>query len=132
MKGKFQLERQFGTIVGGVWLIIGLWTGWRGSWPPAASGASAAIGVALGVLALAAPRTLAYPRRAWMALAEVLGFVSTRLILGAVFFLMLTPLGVVMRKTGWDPLASRRRSGQSAWAPYPSRVANPRHFEQMF
>jgi hypothetical protein len=49
-----------------------------------------------------------------MALAEALGFVSTRVILGLVFFVVMTPLGWVMRRAGWDPLASRRRSGQPA------------------
>jgi hypothetical protein len=126
------LERQFGRVVGGVFLLIGLWTTWRGSWAPVVSWTVAGVGLTLVLLGLAAPRLLVHPRRAWMGLAEVLGFVSTRVILGIVFFLVITPLGFVMRKGGWDPLGSRRPSGQSTWIPYPSRMANPRHFEQMF
>ena len=39
-----------------------------------------------------------------MKLANGLSFVSTRVILALVFFLVITPLGVVKRLTGWDPL----------------------------
>jgi hypothetical protein len=128
----FRLERQFGWLVGGVFLLIGVWTGWRGTWPPPASWAASSLGVVLVGLALTVPRALVHPRRAWMALAEVLGFVSTRVILGAVFFLVMTPLGFVMRRVGWDPLGSRCPPGQSHWVAYSPRSSNSRHFEQMF
>ena len=129
---RFRLERQFGWVVGGVFLALGLWTAWRGSWPPAVSGTVAGLGLALVLLGLIAPRTLVHPRRAWMALAEVLGFISTRVILGLVFFGIMTPLGVIMRRAGWDPLASRPARGRSHWVAYSPRPGNPRHFEQMF
>ena len=129
---QFRLERQFGSIVGGVFLCLGLWTTWRESWPSAISQATAGLGLVLLILGLAVPRALVYPRRAWMGLAEVLGFVSTRVILGAVFFLLMTPLGFIMRRAGWDPLAARRGAGQSHWVTYSPRLSNPKHFEQMF
>ncbi len=132
MGAKFRPERQFGTVVGGIFLLIGLFTTWRGSWPPPVSTAVGVVGLTLVVLGLVAPGALVQPRRGWMALAEALGYVSTRVILGIVFFLILTPIGLVMRRAGWDPLASRRRPGQTAWVPYSPRAANVRHFEQMF
>jgi saxitoxin biosynthesis operon SxtJ-like protein len=39
-----------------------------------------------------------------MLLAEALAYVSTRIILGFVFFAIVTPIGVVKRMFGWDPL----------------------------
>lgn len=129
---RFRLERQFGWVVGGVFLAIGLWTTWRGSWPPAVSQTTGVVGLTLIVLGLTVPRALVHPRRAWMALAEVLGFVSTRVILGVVFFGVMTPIGFIMRRAGWDPLASRRSAGRSHWVAYSPRPADPRHFEQMF
>ncbi len=129
---RFRLERHFGFVVGGVFLCLALWTGWRGSWPPLVSRAVGVLGLLLLILGAALPQALVYPRRAWMALAEVLGFVSTRVILGVVFFLIMTPLGIIMRAGGWDPLAKRRRPGESRWVPYSTRPANPKHFEQMF
>ena len=129
---RFRLERQFGFVVGGVFLALGLWTLWRGSWPLAVSRTVAAGGLLLVVLGAVAPGWLVLPRRAWMALAEALGFVSTRVILGAVFFLAVLPLGFILRRTGWDPLVSRRRAGETYWVTYPARQASPKHFEQMY
>ena len=131
MKG-YRLERQFGWSVGAVFLAIGLWTMWRGRWPLVVGQALAAGGFLLVALGTVAPRALTHPRRAWMALAEALGFVSTRVILGLVFFVIITPLGLVMRRFGWDPLASRRPEGPTSWVAYSPRQANVKHFEQMF
>jgi len=51
---------------------------------------------------------------AWMKLAEVLSWVMTRVILSVFFFLVLTPIGFVMRLFRADPLdrswANRRPS----------------------
>jgi hypothetical protein len=39
-----------------------------------------------------------------MRLGEVLGWINTRVILGAIFFLLFTPLGLYMRLRGKDPM----------------------------
>ncbi len=46
-----------------------------------------------------------------MVLSEALAYVSTRIILGFVFFAIVTPIGVVKRMFGWDPLHRREVSG---------------------
>jgi hypothetical protein len=67
-----------------------------------------------------------------MFLAEILGFVSTRIILAFVFFFVVTPIGVVKRIFGWDPLGRRSGPAESYWRPYSERQHNPRHYEKMF
>jgi hypothetical protein len=67
-----------------------------------------------------------------MALAEVLSYVTTRIILGLVFFLIVTPIGVIKRAFGWDPLHRRAAPGESYWKPYSERQRNPRHYEKMY
>ena len=67
-----------------------------------------------------------------MALAEGLAFVTTRLVLGIVFFVVLTPIGLVKRATGWDPLRRRSPSQSSYWAPYPERQLVRDHYDKMF
>ena len=62
----------------------------------------------LVLLGLVFPRALVLPNKAWMALAEALSFVSTRIILAFVFFGIVTPIGFVKRLFGWDPLQSPR------------------------
>ena len=41
--------------------------------------------------ALVAPRTLAPVHRAWIALGDVLGAINTRIVLGLIFFVLITP-----------------------------------------
>lgn len=67
-----------------------------------------------------------------MALAEGIGFVSTRIILAFVYFLVLTPIGLIKRAMGWDPLHRRAVRRESYWRPYSTRQRNRRHYEKMF
>jgi Saxitoxin biosynthesis operon protein SxtJ len=90
------------------------------------------VGSLLVVLGVVWPRLLVVPNRAWMALAAVLSYVSTRVILAVVFFLIVTPIGLIKRAMGWDPLHRRSAVGDSYWHPYPERQHNPRHYEKMY
>jgi hypothetical protein len=94
--------RNFGLIVGGIFGAIGLWpaivrSGDVRLWP-------VGLAVALVLPALVAPRTLSRPHRVWMALGTALGWVNTRLVLGLIFFGLMTPMGVAMRLAGRDPM----------------------------
>ena len=130
-KQLFRAEREFGLVVGGVLALLGLWWVYRGKFAVAAP-VLLALGGLLILLGLLWPRTLVVPNKAWMLLAEVLSFVTTRLILGLVFFLIVTPIGVVKRLMGWDPLGRRSPRSESYWKPYSERQRDPRHYEKMY
>ena len=125
----FRAEREFGLIVGGVFVLLSLWWLHRGKFATAAYVLSAA-GSALVLCGLVFPRLLTVPRRFWMKLAEGMSFISSRIILAIVFFLVLTPIGLVKRAMGWDPLQRRSKARDTFWQPYPER--NPRHYEKMY
>ena len=125
----FRAEREFGVIVGGVLLALRLWWLFRGKFEIAGF-VLTFIGSALVLFGVFAPRLLVIPRKFWMKLAEVMAYVSSRIILAIVFFLVLTPIGLVKRAMGWDPLQRRSGSRDSFWQPYPKR--DPRHYEKMF
>ena len=94
--------RSFGLLVGGIFALIGVWpTVWRGQ-PPRLW--SLIPGGLLLVLALAWPRSLTHVYRLWMTVGEVLGWINTRLILGGIFYLLFTPMGMCMRLRGKDPM----------------------------
>jgi hypothetical protein len=131
MKKQIRMEREFGLIVGVVFALLGCWWLYRGKFSDVAH-ITLPLGVVLILLALVFPRTLVYPRKAWMMLAEALAFVSTRIILGAVFFLVVTPIGFIKRLSGWDPLQRRAGPSGSYWRPYSERQRDPRHYEKMF
>jgi hypothetical protein len=131
MKSRFRIEREFGLIVGGVFALMGGWWLYRGKFTSAAY-VVLPLGSLLILLGLVWPRALVYPNKAWMKLAEALSFVTTRIILGIVFFLIVTPIGVVKRLFGWDPLSRRAGSSASYWQPYSDRQRDPRHYEKMY
>jgi len=125
----FRAEKEFGLIVGGVFVLLGLWWLYRGKFATAAYVLSAA-GSILVLCGLLFPRVLIVPRCLWMKLAEAMAYVSSRIILAIIFFLVMTPIGLVKRATGWDPLQRRSATGDSFWQPYPDR--DPRHYEKMY
>lgn len=128
---RFPRERNFGLLVGGVLAALGLWWIYRekfGTVAPAFLG----VGAALAILGAVFPRSLVPVNRAWMALAEALGFVMTRVILAVVFYLVVTPIGLFKRLRGWDPLRLRATGSESYWEPYSARQRDPRHYEKMY
>jgi hypothetical protein len=111
-------------------LLAGWWV-YRDKFP-ALSYKFLVAGAVLIVLGILIPRSLVFPNKAWMLLAEALSYVSTRIILAVVFFLILTPIGLIKRAMGWDPLNRRSSPGDSYWRPYPQRQLDTKHYEKMF
>lgn len=130
-KRSWRAEREFGLIVGGVLLLLSSWWLYRGKFADV-SHVTMPVGAALVLLGLVLPQALVLPNKAWMAFAEALSFVMTRIILAFVFFAIVTPIGVVKRWFGWDPLHRRAAPGDSYWKPYAERQRDPRHYEKMF
>lgn len=63
------------------------------------------IGSAGLLMAWVQPRVLKPMYKYWMKLAVVLGLVSSHVILALLYYLMFTPVGLVMRVLGKNPLA---------------------------
>ena len=131
LRNDMRQEREFGLVVGGLSILLGTWWLYRGKFHSLAQG-SLAIGGVLLFLSLLFPKALVLPNKAWMALAEVLSFVMTRIILAFAFFVVVTPIGFIKRLFGWDPLHRRAAPGDSYWQPYSERQRDPRHYEKMF
>ena len=127
----YRTERQFGFAVGGVFSLLAGWWLYRGRFPSLAPGLLG-LGAVLVFFGAVLPRTLVWPNRGWMAMAEAISFVSTRVVLGLVFFFVITPIGVVKRLTGWDPLRRRRAPASSYWRPYSVRQRDSKHYEKMY
>src|SRR5437867_1768807 len=124
-------EREFGFVVGGVLTLLSAWWMYREKFQ-SVSRYTLAAGALLILLALVFPKSLFWPNKLWLALAEALAFVTTRIILAFVFFAIVTPIGVVKRLFGWDPLHRRATRSDSYWKPYSERQRDPRHYEKMF
>lgn len=114
--------RSFGRTVGGVFVLAAAAWAWIGAaglepsrWAAAAatfarpSGPAflGAAGVVLVVAGLTVPQRLATVYRVWMAVALAMGYVMTRVLLTVVFLAVVTPIGIVRRLLGHDPMHRR-------------------------
>lgn len=107
--------RKFALIMAAALGLIALLLLWRHT--PAAPyvGGLAGLFLALG---LAQPRALAPAEWAWMKLARLLGTVMTFVVLTLTFYLVLTPVGVLVRLLGKDLLTMKfDRAAASYWVP---------------
>ncbi len=70
------------------------------------------------IFGLLFPNLLTPIEWAWMKMAHLLGQVMTRLILTLTFYLVITPLGLIMKLSGKDPLHRQfDRSASTYWVP---------------
>ena len=67
----------------------------------------------------------------WMLAAVPIGWSLSHLVLGAVYYLVLTPIGLIMRLTGYDPMRRRYdRSATTYWIERKTQTDPSRHFRQ--
>lgn len=105
--------REFGLLVGGVFLALGGLMAWRGK-------ANAPIFFALGgflvLFGIARPKTLRFLYIFWMTFAAVMGWFMSRVLLTVLFYIAVTPIGLIMRWQGKDLLDLKfPDSRQSYW-----------------
>lgn len=106
-------ERRFGWMFAAIFAFFAMY-GWltrQAVWPWALGLA------ALGFASLATwqPRCLAPLNRAWFRLGVLMGLVVSPLVLGAMFFLLITPVALMGRLLGRDELRLRRQNRSSHW-----------------
>jgi hypothetical protein len=121
--------RSFGLSVGTVLATLALVFAWRGRTGRAE--VVGAIGVLLVVFGYLRPAVLRIPSDAWWAFAGVLGWINARVLLSLAFLLVLTPIGILWRMIGRDPM-NRRRSQYPGWTAHASRYRDRKHFERMY
>jgi Saxitoxin biosynthesis operon protein SxtJ len=103
---KIGSERSFGLVFAAVFAFIALW-------PLVGGGTAHLLPLAIAVLFLAAailaPRALALPNRLWFLVGILLGKVVTPLVMGVLFWVVVTPVAFLMRLFGNDPLRLKRK-----------------------
>ncbi len=94
-----------------------------------------AIAVFFVAFALVAPNFLNPVYQVWMRFGLALGWVETRIVLGVVFYVMMLPMGVVMRLLGNDPMRRElQRNNQKPDNSYriPSKLRTKESLERPF
>jgi hypothetical protein len=85
----------------------------------------------LGAWGLIAPASLNPVYRGWMRFGLLLNRVVSPIVLGIVFFVVLTPMGWLMRLAGRNPLAHGKEAGPSTFR-VPSKARDPKHLERPY
>lgn len=97
--------RQFGWMMGGVFAIVAFWPlVFRGEGIRMWAGSIAGV---FAVLGLVFPNGLKPVYRAWMIFGEKIGWLNSRILLGIVFYGLLTPISFLMVLLGKRPLQLR-------------------------
>jgi len=122
--------RKFGITIGLFLMILGGLLFWRGR---DSFQIFLISGSVLFVLGLVIPVILKPVYWIWMILAVILGWIMTRVILSLLFFIILTPIGLLARLSGnrfldlkWD------RSKDSYWNLRATRQQNFEEYEKQF
>ena len=121
--------RRFGIIVGAALLLLGklLLLGDRNAGGPFLS-----LGALLILVAAFAPSVLRYIHKPWMTIAFAMSWLVTRIILTLLFFLVVTPVGLLQRLCGKRPLEFRFKSGETSYWQDRSTHSVPADYERQF
>lgn len=98
--------------MGGACAVIAAILAWRGSPWLVLPGI---VGILLVAAAVVRPAALAPLETGWMALARLLGVVSTTVLLTAAYAVLLVPLALLLRLVGKDLLALRRHPERTTY-----------------
>jgi len=109
-----QEGRRFAFTVGIAFLVLGGISAWRGhQLPPKIIWG---LGGALLLAGVFVPGRLTGVYNGWMKLATAISKVTAPIMVGAVYYLILTPIGGLMRLLGRNPLRHREQNG-GYWLP---------------
>jgi len=124
--------RQFGLMLGiFVALVFGMLLPWIWEWEDLPNFAWIGVGGLLLLWAVLAPGSMKGLYIVWMRVALIIGLIVNFIILSSVFFFLITPMGLVFRVLGKDPM---RRSFDDSAMSYrvASKVAAPNHVERPY
>ena len=123
--------RQFAVVLAVVLGLLAGWAAWRGH--DTRAGVLALAALVPIVLAFGAPRAWLAAFRVWMRFAEALGWLSTHVILAAFFYLVLTPVGLVMRALRRAPLdLDWGRGRTTSWISRPETEQSVARYEKQY
>jgi len=113
IKGDKSDWKKFGITMGIILTIIGSYLLWKKNNYFEYFFFVAAVFFILGLIL---PAALKYVYKAWMSLAVVMGFIMTRVIMVIIFYLIVTPIGLIASITGKEFLDMKiDQNAKSYW-----------------
>ena len=121
--------RQFAGLFLLVFLGLAAWR-WFGGRQDSWAIGLAVMALVVGVSGLIAPALIRPIFTGWMIAAFPIGWTVSRVLLGGVFFLVVTPIAWVFRMMGRDPLHLRRHAPVSYWTAKRQPGGSAEYFRQ--
>lgn len=130
IKGDKSDWKKFGITMGIILTIIGFLLLWKKN---NYFEYSFFLAAAFFILGLVLPSVLKYVYKAWMSLAVVMGFIMTRVIMVIIFYLIVTPIGLIASITGKKFLDMKiDQSAKSYWIARESAQKVKSDYERQF
>lgn len=128
--------RKFGFQIGGIFLAVCLLFTWRKGWTHPVALVAGALGVYLVAFAAIRPSLLAGFNRYWWKLsgflAKYVGHYVGMVFFTLIYWVLFTPVALIMRIVGFDPLGVRRhRKASTYWHERPHPLSSD-HYERQF
>ena len=124
-------NRTFGLLFIGVFAVLGFYGLWQG-WGSNLIQAFFAISALLAGITLFAPVFLTPFNKAGYQLGLLLGKVVSPIVLGILFFIVITPVAIVMKLAGRDSLKLRKQDVSSHWIDRKPPGPEPESFKEQF
>ena len=123
-------NRKFGWFFTAVFTLLALFLAWKNVVPWAF--AASAVALALAAASLLCPDRLSPLNKAWFALGLLLGKVVSPIVLGIIFFLLISPVALITRASGRDVLRIKRRPQTTYWITRTPPGPAPESFKNQF
>ena len=124
-------ERKFGFLFALIFGGLSVYAYYR-SWHQTAVVASSVMGGMVLLLALYSPQALAPFNKAWFWLGQAMGRIVSPIVLGIIFFLLITPTAIAARLLGRDELRMKKHNVDSFWINRTPSGLAPDSFKNQF
>lgn len=78
------------------------------------------------------PNWLSPFNKGWMKLGDLMGKIVSPLVLGFIFFILITPIALLSRMFGRDELRLNKITDESYWIDRPAQSQKPESFKNQF
>lgn len=131
LKPTLASERSFGILFFVVFMVVAAYfwhKGYEDSWVYGAI----ALSVFFLLAGFLAPALLRPLNKLWFQLGLLMGRVVSPIVLGAIFFILLSPIAILMRVFGRDELKLKKRDVSSYWVERQPHGPTPESFKEQF
>lgn len=106
-------NRKFGWFFASIFTFIAIYTCWKQYNVFAAS--ALILSVLFTAVTIISPQLLSPINRLWYDIGMILGRIISPIVLGTIFFAMITPISLILRIFGRDELKMKKRSLDTYW-----------------